>query len=86
MFFIIFIGLLMSYVQFELLIGFLEWFEICGPMQYYGEVQADGSIGIQNCYFRFSSDYIGHVRNDLRFLIQTLFAVPYSVFAATARY
>lgn len=72
------LGMFMSYLQFELLIEFLESFEICGAMQYYDEVQEDGSIGLQTCYFSFSYDYISHVRHDLDFLIKFLFMLPYA--------
>jgi len=71
-------GMLMSYLQFELLIDFLESFEICGAMQYFGEVREDGSFGEQICYFSFSYEYISHVRHDLHFLFKLLFMLPYA--------
>ncbi|HBC3468919.1 TPA: hypothetical protein KDY59_003648 [Vibrio parahaemolyticus] len=72
------LGMFMSYLQFELLIEFLESFEICSAMQYYDKVQEDGSIGLQTCYFSFSSDYISHVRYDLHLLFKFLFMLPYA--------
>lgn len=71
-------GMFMSYLQFELLIEFLESFKICGAVQYYDEVQANGTNGMQTCYFSFSYDYVSHVRHDLDFLIKFLFILPYT--------
>lgn len=72
------LGMFMSFLQFELLVEFLESFEICGPMQYYNEVRADGSFGEQVCYFSFSSEYVRHVRYDLHLLFKFLFMLPYA--------
>ncbi|SHO58522.1 hypothetical protein [Vibrio quintilis] len=74
------VGLLMCHLQFELLVEFLEWFEIWGAMQYYNEVREDGSFGEQICYLSFSTEYVSHVRDDLHFLIKFIFMLPYARF------
>lgn len=74
------VGLLMCHLQFELLVEFLEWFEMCGPEQYYDQVQEDGAYSFQICYFSFSSEYVNHVRDDLHFLLKLCFILPYARF------